>query len=107
MASPDNPAALAALAQLHLKENDFASYYMARLREARALKGRPGAVEALLDAGRVAREQLRSPTRRAPASRRRSSRSPRTATRCGHCRRCSPARRGGTKRVACWNASWR
>ena len=60
-ASPDNPAALAALAQLHLKENDFASYYSVRLREARALRGRPGAVEALLDAGRVAREQLASP----------------------------------------------
>ena len=58
---PDNPAALAALAQLHLKENDFASYYMTRLREARALKGAPEAVEALLDAGRVAREQLTSP----------------------------------------------
>jgi tetratricopeptide (TPR) repeat protein len=60
-ASPDNPAALAALARLHLKENDFQGYSATRVREARALKGRPEAVEALLDAGRVFREQLKDP----------------------------------------------
>ena len=41
-AAPENPAALAALAQLHLKENDFAAYAAARVREARALRGTPG-----------------------------------------------------------------
>ena len=60
-ASPDNPAALSALARLYLKENDFAGYSATRVREARALKGQPEAVEALLDAGRVYREQLASP----------------------------------------------
>lgn len=60
-ASPDHPGALAALARLHLKENDFAGYSAARLREARARKGEPGAIEALLDAGRVYREQLALP----------------------------------------------
>jgi tetratricopeptide (TPR) repeat protein len=60
-ASPNNPAALAALARLYLKENDFAGYSATRVREARALKGRPEAVEALLDAGRVYREQLGAP----------------------------------------------
>jgi tetratricopeptide (TPR) repeat protein len=60
-ASPDNPAALAALARLHLKENDFKGYSATRVREARALKGRPEAVDALLDAGRVYREQLKDP----------------------------------------------
>jgi tetratricopeptide (TPR) repeat protein len=60
-ASPDNPAALAALAHLYLKENDFAGYSATRVREARALKGQPEAVEALLDAGRVYREQLAAP----------------------------------------------
>ncbi|HVV17760.1 MAG TPA: tetratricopeptide repeat protein [Polyangia bacterium] len=60
-ASPDNPAALAALARLHLKANDFAGYSAARVREAKALSGRPEAVEALLDAGRVYREQLAQP----------------------------------------------
>jgi tetratricopeptide (TPR) repeat protein len=60
-ASPDNPAALGALARLHLKANDFAGYSAARVREAKALTGRPEAVEALLDAGRVYREQLAQP----------------------------------------------
>jgi tetratricopeptide (TPR) repeat protein len=60
-ASPDNPAALAALARLHLKANDFAGYSAARVREAKALSGKPEAVEALLDAGRVYREQLAQP----------------------------------------------
>ncbi len=60
-ASPDNPAALSALARLYLKENDFAGYSATRVREARALKGQPEAVEALLDAGRVYREQLAAP----------------------------------------------
>jgi tetratricopeptide (TPR) repeat protein len=59
-ASPENPAALAALARLHLKENDFAGYAKVRVREARALakSDAAAAVEALLDAGRVYREQL-------------------------------------------------
>ena len=60
-ASPENPAALAALAQLHLKENDFAGYSEVRVREARALRGKAEAVEALLDAGRVYREQVGAP----------------------------------------------
>jgi tetratricopeptide (TPR) repeat protein len=60
-ASPDNPAALGALARLHLKANDFAGYSAARVREAKALTGKPEAVEALLDAGRVYREQLAQP----------------------------------------------
>lgn len=60
-AAPENPAALAALARLHLKENDFQRYAETRVREARALRGKPGAVEALLDAGRVYREQLALP----------------------------------------------
>jgi tetratricopeptide (TPR) repeat protein len=59
-AAPENPAALAALAQLHLKQNDFAGYAVTRVREARALRGRPEAIEALLDAARVFREQLQS-----------------------------------------------
>jgi len=61
LASPDNPAALAALGRLHLKANDFAGYSAARVREAKALSGKPEAVEALLDAGRVYREQLAQP----------------------------------------------
>ncbi|HEV3030548.1 MAG TPA: tetratricopeptide repeat protein [Polyangia bacterium] len=62
-ASPENPAALAALARLYLKENDFQHYAETRVRQARALRGAPGgeAVEALLDAGRVYREQLSLP----------------------------------------------
>jgi tetratricopeptide (TPR) repeat protein len=59
--SPENPAALAALAKLYLKENGFQGYAETRVREARALRGKPGAVEALLDAGRVYREQLALP----------------------------------------------
>jgi tetratricopeptide (TPR) repeat protein len=62
-ASPDNPAALGALARLHLKANDFAAYASVRLREAKALAGKPEAVEALLDAGRVYREQLSDPAK--------------------------------------------
>ena len=60
-AAPDNPAALGALARLHLKSNDFAAYSAVRVREAKALSGKPEAVEALLDAGRVYREQLNDP----------------------------------------------
>jgi tetratricopeptide (TPR) repeat protein len=60
-AAPENPAALAALAQLHLKQNDFAAYAATRTREARALRGRPEGIEALLDAGRVFREQVKAP----------------------------------------------
>jgi tetratricopeptide (TPR) repeat protein len=61
--SPENPAALAALARLYLKENDFQGYAETRVRQARALRGQDGAaaVEALLDAGRVYREQLSLP----------------------------------------------
>ena len=62
-ASPDNPAALGALARLHLKANDFAAYSAVRMREAKALAGKPEAVEALLDAGRVYREQLDDPAK--------------------------------------------
>jgi len=63
-AAPENPAALAALGQLHLKQNDFAAYAATRVREARALRGRPDAqesIDALLDAGRVYREQVQAP----------------------------------------------
>jgi len=61
--SPENPAALAALARLYLKENDFQRYAETRVRQARALRGHDGgeAVTALLDAGRVYREQLSLP----------------------------------------------
>ncbi|HLK91956.1 MAG TPA: tetratricopeptide repeat protein [Polyangia bacterium] len=62
-AAPDNPAALGALARLHLKANDYAAYSAARMREAKALSGKPEAVEALLDAGRVYREQLNDPAK--------------------------------------------
>jgi tetratricopeptide (TPR) repeat protein len=62
-ASPENPAALGALARLHLKANDYAAYSSVRLREAKALAGKPEAVEALLDAGRVYREQLGDPAK--------------------------------------------
>jgi len=62
-AAPDNPAALGALARLHLKANDFAAYSAVRMREAKALSGKPEAVEALLDAGRVYREQLSDPAK--------------------------------------------
>ncbi|MDB4980264.1 MAG: Tetratricopeptide 2 repeat protein, partial [Myxococcales bacterium] len=57
----ENPAALSALSRLHLKANDFQAYAEARVREARALRGKPGAVPALLDAARVYREQLALP----------------------------------------------
>jgi tetratricopeptide (TPR) repeat protein len=60
-AAPSSPAALAAMARLYLKENDFAGYAEARIREAKALAGRPEAVAALLDAGRVFREQIGAP----------------------------------------------
>ena len=61
------------MARLHLKENDFAGYADARLREARALRGQPGAIDALLDAGRAYREQLGSPAKARESSRRRSA----------------------------------
>ena len=60
-ASPNSPAALAAMARLYLKENDFPGYAEARIREAKALAGKPEAVAALLDAGRVFREQIGAP----------------------------------------------
>ncbi len=43
-ASPDNPAALGALARLHLKANDYAGYSATRVREAKALTGKPEAI---------------------------------------------------------------
>ena len=100
-ASPDNPAALGALARLHLKANDFAAYSSARVREAKALTGRPEAVEALLDAGRVYREQLNDPAKARDASRRRCARPPTAPRRSTRWRRCSPRRRTGTRRAAC------
>ena len=60
-AAPNSPAALAAMARLYLKENDFTGYAEARIREAKALSGKPEAVAALLDAGRVFREQIGAP----------------------------------------------
>ncbi|HEX3695474.1 MAG TPA: tetratricopeptide repeat protein [Polyangia bacterium] len=62
VASPENLAALAALARLYLKANDFEHYAETRGRQARALaKGdKAAAVEALLDAGRVYGEQVAS-----------------------------------------------
>jgi tetratricopeptide (TPR) repeat protein len=59
--SPENPAALAALARLQLAENDFQGYAETRVRQGRALRGKEGAARALLDAGRVYREQLSLP----------------------------------------------
>src|SRR3569833_232725 len=55
------PSALAALARLELKENRLAAYAVARRREARALTDDAIAVEALLDAGRVYRDQADAP----------------------------------------------
>ena len=49
------------MARLYLKENDFPGYAEARIREAKALAGKPEAVAALLDAGRVFREQIGAP----------------------------------------------
>src|SRR4029078_11482060 len=40
--SPENPAALAALARLYLKENDFQRYAETRVREAPALRAPAG-----------------------------------------------------------------
>ncbi len=106
-AAPDNPAALGALARLHLKANDFAAYSAVRLREAKALAGKPEAVEALLDAGRVYREQLSDPAKARDAFEAALLEDPTTPRRCTRWRRCSPPRRTGTRRAACWPASWR
>ncbi|HVR64296.1 MAG TPA: tetratricopeptide repeat protein [Polyangia bacterium] len=61
-AAPKSLPALGALARLYLKANDFAHYAETRVREARALpdEEKVAAVEALLDAGRVFREQVAS-----------------------------------------------
>jgi len=59
--APESAAALSALARLELKENHFAAYAEARRREARALTDTAAAVEALLDAGRVYRDQANAP----------------------------------------------
>jgi tetratricopeptide (TPR) repeat protein len=61
--APEHPAALAALARLYLKENDFQGYAETRVRQARALRGsvQGGAALALLEAGRVYRDQLSLP----------------------------------------------
>lgn len=56
--TPERPAALAALGRYFLKQNDFAAFAETRVREAQASKGRPEAVAALLEAGRVYREQV-------------------------------------------------
>ena len=55
--SPEDPAALGALARIELKGNNFAAYAATRRREARAQKNVALAVESLLDAGRVYRDQ--------------------------------------------------
>ncbi len=57
-AAPDDPEALAALARLHLKLNEFEAYAQARLRQARALGPAPEAGAALIEAGAVYRDQL-------------------------------------------------
>ena len=49
------------MARLYLKENDFPGYAEARIREAKALARQAEAVAALLDAGRVFREQIGAP----------------------------------------------
>ena len=59
--SPEEPNALAALAELALKENDFVTYAATRRREARARLTASEAVAALLDAGRAYREQANLP----------------------------------------------
>jgi tetratricopeptide (TPR) repeat protein len=59
--SPEDPNALAALAELALKENDFVTYAATRRREARARLTASEAVAALLDAGRAYREQANLP----------------------------------------------
>jgi golgin subfamily B member 1 len=59
---PEDADALAALAKMHLVDNDFAAYAEARMRQARALSGRPAdAAAALLEAGAVYRDQLANP----------------------------------------------
>ncbi len=106
-ASPDNPAALAALARLHLKANDFAGYSAARVREAKALSGKPEAVEALLDAGRVYREQLAQPDQARACFEAALREAPRTPRRCRRWPRCWPPSRAGRRRARFWRGSWR
>ena len=59
--APEDPNTLGALARIALKENDFVTYAATRRREARARMTSDEAVAALLDAGRVYREQANSP----------------------------------------------
>lgn len=58
---PNDPAALATLAKLHLKDNDFASYAQTCLRQARVSSGTAEGAQALLEAGAVCRDQLNDP----------------------------------------------
>jgi tetratricopeptide (TPR) repeat protein len=76
---PENPAALGALARLHLRRNDFAAYAKARQREAEAYKAGPEAAEAWLEAGRVLRDQLGKPTDARRCFERASAADPRNA----------------------------
>ena len=55
--APEDALTLGALARIELKENDFPAYASTRRREARAQKDGSQAVELLLDAGRVYRDQ--------------------------------------------------
>ena len=55
--APEDPAALSVLARIELKGNNFTAYAATRRREARAQKTAAAAVESLLDAGRVYRDQ--------------------------------------------------
>ncbi|MES1206082.1 MAG: tetratricopeptide repeat protein [Pseudomonadota bacterium] len=55
--APEDPTALGALARIALKSNDFTAYAATRRREARAQPDTALAVESLLDAGRVYRDQ--------------------------------------------------
>ncbi|MEO8213433.1 MAG: tetratricopeptide repeat protein, partial [Myxococcales bacterium] len=60
--APEAPTVLAALARIELKGNHFAAYAATRRREARAQKSLAAAVESLLDAGRVFRDQANDST---------------------------------------------
>ncbi len=55
---PEDTEALAALAKLHLKQNEFRAYAETRLRQAKALAGTDAGAAALLEAGAVFRDQV-------------------------------------------------
>ena len=61
VAAPEDPNALAALARIDLKRNDFPAYATTRRREARARTDTAQSVASLLDAGRVFRDQANDP----------------------------------------------